>query len=60
MSEEDLECTLDGQKQLQNIYILDVKGTNDQMLHVRGFKMVNSKQNAVSAFASVVLFFASS
>jgi hypothetical protein len=52
--EEDLECTLDGQKQLQTIYLFVIAGTTDQMLHVRGFKMVNSKQNVVGVFTSHV------
>ena len=41
--EADLECTLDGQRGIQLTKAMDIDGSGGEMLHVRGFKMINGR-----------------
>jgi hypothetical protein len=47
--EADLECTLDGQRSIQNTQAMYIQGTGGKMLHVRGFKMINGRETSVSS-----------
>ena len=41
--EADLECTLDGQRSIQTTKAMGILGSGGEMLHVRGFKMINGR-----------------
>jgi hypothetical protein len=49
--EADLECTLDGQRSIQNTKAMEIDGSGGEMLHVRGFKMINCRDSIVSSTA---------
>ena len=49
--EADLECTLDGQRSVQTTLVMYIVGSGGEMLHVRGFKMINCRDSIVSSTA---------